>query len=227
MTVLSPAATIGLCRAAGFTDDVIANMVAIAWAESGLDTTKHNTKPPDDSYSLWQINMYGPLGPARRAQWHLAKNEDLFDPMVNAKAAFDLSSGGHNLLPWSTFTSGAYKQFVPKVQAAFTSTAPKKGEPGYSTGKADPIGNVLGLGAAAAGAGGKVLSAAEQAAAATASSLASLVSIITKAGAWVANRHNWVRIIEVLTGVIAVVVGALMVSKDLGASPASIAKAAL
>jgi hypothetical protein len=97
---------------AGFTGDGLKTIVAIGGAESGWNPVAHNAKPPDDSYGVWQINMLGSLGPARRAQFGLKRNEDLYDPQVNARAAWALSNHGTNFAPWSTYTNGAYKKYL-------------------------------------------------------------------------------------------------------------------
>jgi len=99
---------------AGFSGDDIKIAVAVALAESGGNTTAHNIKPPDDSYGLWQINMYRDLGPARRKQFGLKSNDDLFDPATNARVAHGIKTGsGWNA--WTTYTSGAYKQHLDEV----------------------------------------------------------------------------------------------------------------
>src|SRR3954465_3981494 len=64
-------------------------MVSIAYAESGGNPAAHNDNPKtgDESYGLWQINMIGKLGPARRKAFGITDNKQLFDPATNAKAA--------------------------------------------------------------------------------------------------------------------------------------------
>lgn len=109
---LSYAQLKGLWIKAGGNPDDADVMAAIALAESGGREDAHNPNPPDDSYGLWQINMLGAMGPSRRAQFGLSSNRDLFDPLTNAKAAVAIGSGGKNKMPWSTFTNGAYKQFL-------------------------------------------------------------------------------------------------------------------
>lgn len=85
--------------------------VAVAWAESQLNAEAHNAKPPDDSYGLWQVNMLGALGPARRAQFKLSKNEDLFNPQTNAQVAYLIwKQAGWSA--WTTYTSEEYKQYL-------------------------------------------------------------------------------------------------------------------
>jgi len=87
-------------------------MIAIALAESSGNAQAHNKKRPDNSYGLWQINMIDNLGPARRKKFGLSSNEDLFDPVTNAKVAWQISNKGKSFTPWTTFTSGKYKEFL-------------------------------------------------------------------------------------------------------------------
>jgi hypothetical protein len=93
---------------AGVPRDQVATAVAIALAESGGNTHAHNKLPPDNSYGLWQINMLGELGSARRKKFGLANNEELFTPSVNARAMMAISGGGKNWTPWTTYTRGLY-----------------------------------------------------------------------------------------------------------------------
>lgn len=95
-----------LFHQAGFSGDNLVAMVAIAMRESGGDPRAFNgnTGTRDLSYGLTQINMLGSLGPARREQLGLVSNEQLFDPLTNARAAFIISGNGTDLSPW-----GGYK----------------------------------------------------------------------------------------------------------------------
>lgn len=105
-----------LCKTAGFPSEHIATMIAIALAESGGDPNAHNNKPPDDSYGLWQINMLGSMGPARRAAYGLKSNTELFNPSVNARVAYGIFKS-QGLNAWTTYTSGAYKTHLNEVAA--------------------------------------------------------------------------------------------------------------
>jgi hypothetical protein len=105
---LSSAQLATVARKAGVPSGQIPTAVAIALAESGGETTAHNAKPPDDSYGLWQINMLGSMGPARRKQLNMDRNTQLFDADTNARAMMLISNNGTNWRPWSTFTNGAY-----------------------------------------------------------------------------------------------------------------------
>jgi hypothetical protein len=109
---LSPAQIAEYAHAAGFRGHDLTVAVAVAMAESGGDPKAHNPVPPDDSYGLWQINMIGGLGPARRDQFHLDGNRELFDPEENAKAAWAISGHGNSFRPWTTYTSGAYEKYL-------------------------------------------------------------------------------------------------------------------
>lgn len=101
-----------VANAAGFSGEALLTAVAVALAESGGNERKRNPVAPDDSYGLWQINMRGAKGPARRAQFNLKNDAELFDPATNARAAFAISNGGANWNPWTTYTSGAYKKHL-------------------------------------------------------------------------------------------------------------------
>ena len=116
MPTLSPAQIAGYASGAGFSstrthrgvkETVMA--VAIALGESGGNTNAHNARPPDNSYGLWQINMLGALGPERRRQFGISSNEQLFNPAINARAAFKVfTDAGNSFRPWSVFLNGTY-----------------------------------------------------------------------------------------------------------------------
>jgi len=92
---------------AGFRGDDLAAVVAIAKRESGWRTGAYNPNraTQDDSYGLMQINMLGQMGVNRLRQFGISKNEDLYDPATNMRAAFSLyQARGGSLHDW-----GAYK----------------------------------------------------------------------------------------------------------------------
>ena len=109
---LSQSAIYTLALESGLTPARAKVAAAIAMAESGGDPNAHNSKPPDDSYGLWQINMIGSLGPARRAHFHLTSDAQLLDPKMNAAAMYSISIHGGNFSPWSTYTSGSYRKYL-------------------------------------------------------------------------------------------------------------------
>lgn len=115
---LSDSQIAGAAKAAGFSGSALAKAVAIALAESSGNPNAHNKVPPDNSYGLWQINMLGSLGPARRKQFGLSSNSELFNPNTNARAAYAIAGGGKNFRPWSTYTSGAYLRYMSRANKA-------------------------------------------------------------------------------------------------------------
>ena len=118
---LSPRQIANVARRAGIPEDMIPTMVAIALAESGGDSGAHNPKYPDNSYGLWQINMLDEpgymLGAERRKKYGLSSNEQLKDPLTNAKAAYDILES-QGLGAWSVYTSGTYKRYLPAAKKA-------------------------------------------------------------------------------------------------------------
>jgi hypothetical protein len=106
---LSPDQLRTLLVNAGFKKDsqTVNDMVGIAYAESGGNPNAHNSKPPDDSYGLWQINMIGKLGAPRRKQFGITSNAQLLDPATNAKAAYIVFKS-QGLDAWSTYKNGEY-----------------------------------------------------------------------------------------------------------------------
>jgi len=95
----------------------IPTMTAIALAESSGRPQAFNPTGLDKSYGLFQVNMYGGLGPARMKQFGLKEEKDLFNPEVNVDAAKKILES-QGLGAWSVYKSGKYKQFLPESQKA-------------------------------------------------------------------------------------------------------------
>lgn len=93
---------------AGFPPADEATIAAIAEAESGGNPTAQciDCVPGvrEDSLGLTQINVDAHPD---------AASLNLFDPLTNLEEAFKVSSGGTNFNPWSTYTSGAYRSYLP------------------------------------------------------------------------------------------------------------------
>jgi hypothetical protein len=112
---------------AGFTGQSLVTAYGIARAESGGRAKAFNPTGMDESYGLFQINMENkdPRNPnmgAKRNAAYLKKYgsmgykgpQSLYDPAINAKIAYDMSKGGTNFQPWTTYTSGKYQnQLTP------------------------------------------------------------------------------------------------------------------
>lgn len=117
MSQLNPQQIASLLQQQGFPQDKIPTMTAIAMAESGGRAKAFNPTGLDKSYGLFQVNMYGGLGPARMKEFGLQKEEQLFDPETNVKAAKQIL-GSQGLGAWSVYKSGKYKDFLPQAQQA-------------------------------------------------------------------------------------------------------------
>lgn len=114
-----------LARAAGFPPVVAVTMTAIALRESSGDPTAFNgnAKTGDRSYGLWQINMIGHLAPARMKLFGLTDEKQLFDPAINAHAAFLLWAGDNSNLNLAWYINRdvyeqRYESHLPAAQAA-------------------------------------------------------------------------------------------------------------
>lgn len=151
-----------VAKQAGFQGEALDTIVAIVQAESGGNPRAHNNNANtgDNSYGLAQINMLGGMGPERRDRYGLSSNEDLFDPLTNLRVAYQLSNGGKNFSPWTTYTSGAYRKFLgnqgANIRVAERQAAARSSSGGgLGAAQGDPFGNFvpngpLGIGAATA-----------------------------------------------------------------------------
>lgn len=113
-------------RAAGFSATQATLMVAIAGAESAWDDTARGDLSLQDgtwgpSFGIYQIRTLKSAtgtGSDRDITW-LAQSD-----ANQAKAAYDISSGGRDLTPWSTFNTGAYRKFLAQAQSGATDVQP-------------------------------------------------------------------------------------------------------
>lgn len=93
---------IELLDAVGFKGKALKVAWAVTKKESGGRPVAHNdnVSTGDNSYGLFQINMIGDLGAARRDKFGLDTNAQLFDPVTNAKIAFHMTGGGKDWGSW-------------------------------------------------------------------------------------------------------------------------------
>lgn len=91
-----------LLKLVGFEGQALKTAWAIVMTESNGRPKAHNgnASTGDNSYGLFQINMIGSLGEARRAKYELKSNDDLFDPVTNATIAYQMSAGGTDFSAW-------------------------------------------------------------------------------------------------------------------------------
>lgn len=98
--------------AAGFRGQALQWMTQIAMRESGGNPGAYNpnVNTGDNSWGLWQINTLGGNGPNIRrllqGMGYSGDFQDLKNPVVNAKVAYKLSSGGTNFEPWRSHSPG-------------------------------------------------------------------------------------------------------------------------
>lgn len=86
----------------GFRGKDLREAWAVAMKESNGRPMAHNrnARTGDNSHGLFQINMIGSLGPARLKQYKLSSNDELFDPVTNAKIAYQMSNAGKDWSAW-------------------------------------------------------------------------------------------------------------------------------
>lgn len=94
-----------ILRGAGFEGYSLRMAQAIIRLESNRRIYAHNTNANtgDNSYGLFQINMFRDLEAQRLEQYDLPNNEALFNPLVNARVAWEISDGGTNWSAWTTY----------------------------------------------------------------------------------------------------------------------------
>jgi hypothetical protein len=101
-TIFTPEEIKNVLELAGFEGKSLRTAFGIVLKESTGRPYAHNQNSAtgDNSYGLFQINMIGSLGPARRSEFGLANNEELFSPIKNAQIAYIISDGGSDWGPW-------------------------------------------------------------------------------------------------------------------------------
>lgn len=123
------ASLMDILKSVGFKGEGLKMAYAIAMAESSGNAGAHNGNAGtgDNSYGLFQINMLGGMGPERRKRYGLSSNDALFDPYVNAKIAYQMSNGGKNWGPWSTYKRGDYKKYYGGSSAQVANSSGSSG----------------------------------------------------------------------------------------------------
>jgi len=116
-------------RQAGFPEEDVPTIVAIAMGESSGNPRAHNpdASTGDNSYGLMQINMLGQMGADRRAQFGLKSNEELFNPITNFAAAKTIYDS-QGLGAWGAYTNKSYLDYMPTAAKAAKETVGQRGE---------------------------------------------------------------------------------------------------
>lgn len=126
MTRRSPSELFAAERAAGLTVPEAIIATAIALAESGGDDTSLGdvgleTAQWGPSVGAWQIRTI-------KSETGTGQDRDISALQGNlarqAQAMVDISSGGVNWQPWTTYDTGKYKQFLTPAQQAANGVSP-------------------------------------------------------------------------------------------------------
>jgi peptidoglycan hydrolase CwlO-like protein len=104
-----------VAQKAGFTGSNLVIAVAVALAESAGNANARGDVTIGGSFGLWQVYC--------KAHPHLIPPDNpdsvaWYDPYQNARWAYDISSGGGDWHPWSTYKHGTYQAFMDKARAA-------------------------------------------------------------------------------------------------------------
>ena len=104
-----------LLAAVGFEGKALRTAWAIAKRESNGRPMAYNgnRNTGDSSYGIFQINMLGNLGVARKEKFNLRSNVLLFDPVINAEITYYMTKGGLDWSAWKGLTQRA-KEFYMK-----------------------------------------------------------------------------------------------------------------
>ena len=106
---LDPSSILSYAQTAGFPGQDAQTAVAVALAESSGNPYAIGDLTLGVSIGLWQINL-------KAHPEYLAVN--LMDPQTNANAAYTIyRNAGGSFSPWTTFTSGAYRQYLTTSSA--------------------------------------------------------------------------------------------------------------
>lgn len=106
--------------AVGLRGDSLVTAIAIAGAESGYELGAHGDVSIGGSYGPWQI--YIPAHPEYSPEW-LTESY-----LNNAQAMYQISGGGSNWMPWTTYFEGTYQKHMAEAeQAAASATGDTSG----------------------------------------------------------------------------------------------------
>lgn len=123
----SPEQIARIAKTAGIPEKHIPTMVSVALAESGGDIgARYNPEgnTGEDSYGLWQINMDPRYADERLKLFGIDDKKELFDPVTNAKAAYEIFKQ-QGFDAWTVYRTGKYRDFLPAAKkAASASTQP-------------------------------------------------------------------------------------------------------
>ena len=233
---LTPAQVAGYALAAGFQGHGATKAVAVALAESGGNTSATNVN--HDRYrsrdrGLWQINSH----------WHPEVTDAAaYDPAQAAAAAYRISHAGRDWSAWSTWTNGKAAAMTGRARLAVAQARKGGGRSSSATNAGLHIPNPFDLPAIPAppglplppgfpipnpfsdqgqALGGQLLGGVGD----VTGAIVQLNTMVLHAALWVGNPHNWLRVLFVAGGAVAVVGGAVLLAES-GAAGSTAANAA-
>ena len=108
-----------LLWAVGFEGTALKTAWAVATVESnGRPLALNDNKSTGDkSYGIFQINMLGELGLARKEKFNLVSNKELFDPVTNAEITYYMTKGGKDWSSWPN-SIGKAKTLIKEFPAS-------------------------------------------------------------------------------------------------------------
>ena len=235
MSQLTPTQVAGYVLAAGFTGHGAVKAVSVALAESGGNTAAHAVN--HDRYrstdrGLFQINSH----------WHPEVTDaQAYDPAQASAAAYRISHAGKDWSAWSTWTNGKAAAMTGRARLA-VAQAHQLNASSSTSGSATGVGfhwwdprdwpiipNPLDPGlvtpnplAGGQGPLGGVLGGAENAA----KGVGQIAVLAAHAGLWMADPHNWMRVVMVVAGTGAVIVAGVLLAESgaAGSTAASVAR---
>ncbi|MER7953067.1 transglycosylase SLT domain-containing protein [Streptomyces sp. NPDC096079] len=197
MATLSQGQIEMVARSAGLTPP--ATWAAVAMAESSGNTTARN--PSSGAYGLWQIHpIHRKDHPSWTERW-------LSDPVNNARAAaviYRQQGWG----AWEAYTNGSYTKFL---KGGGSTTQPADFDPSnpwdWLGGLGGPATPLLPDEYGGQDLGGDVLAVGE--------GIASVAEAVQKAGTWMSQPKNWLRVGYVWLGGFMVLTGAYIIASPL------------
>ncbi len=155
----------------------IAMAVAIAMAESGGRAYAIGGPNSDGTYDYgcWQIN--------EGAHPELFQGVDWSNPQTNAKMAFAVyTEAGNSWKPWSVFNNGKYKEHEKDFVNGVIDSIPGGADPLSLAGDAlEGLGEATGIDAVGA-------------------AINNIGGAVYKAGQWLGDAENWIRVAQVVVG---------------------------
>lgn len=130
--VLPPGQWAQVAYQEGFRGEALVNMVAVIGAESGFDAHAVGdvdlTEPGEQSTGGAQVH-YRPSRDGRPEAAGIRNPHLNFDPAFNMRAAYRISRGGTNFMPWTNFKNGKYRKHLDVARQAATGAAGFRTDP--------------------------------------------------------------------------------------------------